>query len=100
MRRAVPGWEPRKLYSEEDEALWGRLKVMGRLLTRKSPVGVAGASSGFGYMSLKGGSPLVLLRGSPGELVLAAFGRGAQALVVYEGDDLSVERLKHAALGV
>jgi uncharacterized protein (TIGR03085 family) len=100
VRRAVPGWEPRKLDHDEDESLWGRLKVMGRLLTRNSPVGVAGESPGFGYMSLKGGSPLVVLRGSPGELVLAAFGRAGHARVVYEGDDLSVERLKHAGLGV
>lgn len=100
VRRAFSGWQPRELEPEEDEALWGRLKVMGRLLTRKSPVGVAGEAPGFGYMSLKGGSPLVVLRGSPGELVLATFGRGAHARVVYEGDDLSVERLKHANLGV
>ncbi|HEX6394087.1 MAG TPA: TIGR03085 family metal-binding protein [Acidimicrobiales bacterium] len=100
VRRATSGWEPRKVEPEQDEALWGRLKVMGRLLTRKSPVGVAGESPGFGYMSLKGGAPLVVLRGSPGELVLAAFGRGAHARVVYEGDDLSVERLKHTSLGV
>jgi uncharacterized protein (TIGR03085 family) len=100
VRRAVHNWEPRKLGPEEDEALWGRLKVMGRLLTRKSPVGVAGESPGFGYMPMKGVGPLVVLRGSPGELVLAAYGRGAHAEVEYEGDDLSVERLKHANLGV
>ncbi len=100
VRRATPTWEPRKLDAQEDEALWGRLKVMGRLLTRKSPVGVAAESSGLGFMQMKGGSPLVVLRGSPGELVMAAYGRGSHAKVEYEGDELSVERLKHASLGV
>ena len=100
VRRATPSWEPRKIEAEEDEALWGRLKVMGRLLSRKSPVGVAGESPGFGYLQMRGGSPLVVLRGSPGELVMAASGRGSHAQVNYEGDELSVERLKHANLGV
>lgn len=100
VRRASPGWEPRAIEPEEDEALWGRLKVMGRLLTRRSPVGVAGESPGFGYMAMKAGSPLVVLRGAPGELVLAAFGRASHADVEFEGDDLSIERLKHASLGV
>lgn len=100
VRRAARSWEPRDLDPAEDEALWGRLKVMGRLLTRKSPVGVAGESPGFGFMQMKGGSPLVVLRGSPGELVMAANGRGSHAKIEYEGDELSVERLKHASLGV
>lgn len=100
VRRAARAWEPRKLDAKEDEALWGRLKVMGRLLSRKSPVGVAGESPGFGFMQMKGGSPLVVLRGSPGELVMAAYGRGSHAKIEYEGDELSVERLKHASLGV
>ena len=100
VRRASSGWEPRKIDPEHEEALWGRLKVMGRLLTRKSPVGVAGESPGFGYMTMKVGSPLVVLRGSPGELVLATFGRSSHADVEFEGDELSVERLKHASLGV
>ena len=100
VRRAVPSWEPRQIEAEEDEALWGRLKVMGRLLTRRSPVGVAGESPGYGYLQMRGGSPLVVLRGSPGELLIAASGRGSHAMVDYEGDELSVERLKHAGLGV
>ncbi|HEX4865254.1 MAG TPA: TIGR03085 family metal-binding protein [Acidimicrobiales bacterium] len=100
VRRASTGWEPRAIEPEEDEALWGRLKVMGRLLTRRSPVGVAGESPGFGYMTMKAGSPLVALRGAPGELILAAFGRGSHADVEFEGDDLSIERLRHASLGV
>lgn len=100
VRRAAPGWKPRQLDPAEDEALWGRLNVMGRVLTRKSPIGVAGESPGFGCVTLRTGSPLVVLRGAPGELVLAAFGRMAHADVEFEGDELSIERLRHANLGV
>ena len=100
VRRATPRWEPRAIDPEEHEALWGRLNVMGRLLTRRSPVGVVGESPGFGYMPMKAGSPLVVLRGAPAELVLAVFGRASHAEIEFEGDDLSIERLKHASLGV
>ena len=100
IRRAMPAWEPRKLEADLEAALWSRLKVLGRLVTRKSPVGVAVEASGFGHASLKGGSPLVVLRGEPSELVLTAFGRGDHARIEYDGDEVSVERLKHAGLGL
>lgn len=100
VRRAMPHWEPRKLDADLEAALWGRLKVLGRLVTRKSPVGVAIEASGYGHTSLKGGSPLVVLRGEPSELVLVAFGRGDHARIEYDGDELSVERLRHAGLGL
>lgn len=100
IRRAAPGWEPRKLGDEMDGALWSRLKVIGRVLARKSPVGLAIEASGCGHASLKGGSPLVTLRGAPGELVLTTFGRSDHADVEYDGDEVSVERLKHAGLGL
>ncbi|HVA74432.1 MAG TPA: TIGR03085 family metal-binding protein [Acidimicrobiales bacterium] len=100
IRRASPGWEPRKLPDEMNAALWARLKVIGRVLTRKSQVGVAIEASGCGHASLKGGSPLVTIRGMPGELALVTFGRGDHARVEYDGDELSIERLKHAGLGL
>jgi uncharacterized protein (TIGR03085 family) len=100
VRRAVQDWQPRKLEPDLERALWGRLKGIGRLVTRKSPVGVAIEAPGFGHASLRGGSPLVVLRGEPGELVLTAFGRGAHARVDYQGDEVSMERLKHAGLGL
>lgn len=100
VRRAADDWEPRKLGPEMEEALWARLKGIGRVVTRKSPVGVAIEASGCGYASLKGGSPLVVLRGEAGELVLTAFGRAEHAHIEYDGDEVSVERLKHAGLGL
>ena len=100
VRRAAPDWEPRKLAADLEEALWGRLKVIGRVVARKAPVGVAAEAPGCGYASLKGGSPLVILRGEPSELVLTAFGRSSHSRVEYDGDEVSVERLKHAGLGL
>ena len=100
VRRAAQEWEPRKLGADLEEALWARLKTIGRVVTRKAPVGLAIEASGLGYASLKGGSPLVVLRGDPGELVLTAFGRADHAHVDYDGDEVSVERLKQAGLGI
>ena len=100
VRRAQPQWEPRKLEEDFDAALWGRLKSMGRVVARKSPIGVAIEASGCGHASLKGGSPLVTIRGAAGEVVMTAFGRAAHAKVEYDGDEISVERLKHVGLGL
>ncbi|HEY3811499.1 MAG TPA: TIGR03085 family metal-binding protein [Acidimicrobiales bacterium] len=99
-RRAVPGWEPRQLDPAEERALWSRLRMGGRMLARRVPVGLVAEAPGFGRATLKGGEPVVTAQGAPGELVLFIFGRGAVARVEYEGDEISVERLRHARLGL
>ena len=40
VRRAQPGWTARSLPSGLEAALWGNLKLAGRLLLRRVPVGV------------------------------------------------------------
>jgi hypothetical protein len=42
----------------------------------------------------------VTVRGPAGELVLWAFGRGHHARVDFEGDEVSVERLRSTSFGI
>jgi uncharacterized protein (TIGR03085 family) len=100
VRRAAPGWEPRKLDGEEEAALWKRLRLMGRVLARRVPVGMAVDAPGYGQTTLRRGHPVVSVRGEPSEMVLLAFGRGRQARVGYDGDEISIERLRHATFGL
>jgi uncharacterized protein (TIGR03085 family) len=100
VRRAVDGWEPRQLPVAESAALWKRLRLMGRVLARRAPLGIAFDAPDFGHATLRNRQPSVTARGEPGELLLLAFGRGATARVAYQGDELSVERLRHANLGL
>ena len=57
IRRAQPTWEPRADDSARDDALWNPLKMMGRLLFRKSPVGVVLRSAGRDDIVVKKGEP-------------------------------------------
>jgi uncharacterized protein (TIGR03085 family) len=99
VRRATPGWEPRPVDPALDAALWSRLRRMGRLLVRKAPTGLEIEAPGYGRATLKRGTPVVTVRGAPPELALLAFGRGPEVRVAYDGDDVSVERLRNARLG-
>jgi uncharacterized protein (TIGR03085 family) len=100
VRRAASGWEPRQLDGEEEAALWKRLRLMGHVLARRVPVGMAVDAPGFGQATLRRGRPLVLVRGEPSEMILLTFGRGRQARVDYDGDEISIERLRHASFGL
>jgi uncharacterized protein (TIGR03085 family) len=100
VRRAVDGWEPRQLPVAESAALWKRLRLMGRVLVRRAPLGIAFDAPDFGHATLRNRQPGVTVRGEPSELLLLAFGRGAAARVAYQGDELTVERFRHANLGL
>jgi uncharacterized protein (TIGR03085 family) len=100
VRRASAGWEPRSIDAAEEASLWGRVRQMGRLLGRHSPIGLAVNAPGYGQATVKGGTPAVTVLGAPGELVLLLFGRGAQARVTFEGDEVSIGRLRHTSFGL
>lgn len=100
VRRAQPGWEPRRLDPGLEQALWSRLKMMARALLRRSPVGVTLRAPGFGEVEARAGDPRVTVTGAPGELVLFAFGRQAAARVDTEGDPDACARLRQAQLGL
>lgn len=96
MVRAQPGWEPTDLPQEVQAQLWRTLPTAGRMAYRGAPTGVVAVAPGYGRAALRrppGGAGTVVLRGTPLELVLHAFGREDHARVVVEGSDADVAAL-------
>jgi uncharacterized protein (TIGR03085 family) len=100
VRRAAPSWEPRDLPAEEQAVLWSRLSAGGRVLFRRSPVGVVRESPGREPLTVKGGADRVTVSGPPSELILFAFGRQDHTRVDMSGPGDATERLRQARLGV
>lgn len=101
IRRAQPDWAPRDEDPARDDALWKRLKMMGRLLFRKSPVGVTLRSAGRDDVVVKQGDPCVVLVGLPGEIVLHGFGRALdKARLVVQGEPEDVAAFEASPRGL
>jgi uncharacterized protein (TIGR03085 family) len=101
IRRAQPTWEPRDDDPARDDALWNPLKTIGRLLFRKSPVGVVLRSADREDIVVKKGDPGVILVGLPGEIVLHAFGRPLDKVrLVVQGDKKDVEAFEASSRGL
>jgi uncharacterized protein (TIGR03085 family) len=91
--RAADGWEPRQPAADLEQGLWSTLTRTGRLLFRRSPVGVVLVTPAHGrrlVRSAPAGASSVVLRGTPGELMLHASGRQSVARVLVEGPDEAV----------
>jgi len=105
VRRAQPGWEPRKLDQGLTELLWHRLG-MARFILRKAPVGVELARDDQPEPAANGGrrvritakarTPVVTVTGSPAELTMWAFGRITAARVRLDGGQADVAALSAA----
>ena len=83
--------------------LWARLRQVGQLLFRKSPVGLTLDGGGVGgrkqvKAATRDGE--VTLLGDPGEILLYAFGRGAVAQVRIEGEPEAVAAFTEASFGI
>jgi uncharacterized protein (TIGR03085 family) len=100
LRRARAGWEPRDLEPAQQQALWGSLRTMGRLMYRRAEVGVRLRTPDGEEVEARPGEVTVTLTGEPLELILHAFGRGAQARVRADGPPDAVAALGDALLGV
>ena len=101
IRRAQPEWTPRDDSEARDDALWKRLKMMGRLLFRRSPVGVTLRSAGREDVVAKSGDPGVILVGKPGEIVIHAYGRPLDKVrLVVQGDTKDVEAFEASPRGL
>ena len=104
--RAQPDWNPetrRELDRDFAEALWARLRQVGQLLFRKSPVGVtldAGGVGGRKQVKSPTREGEVTLCGDPGEILLYAFGRGEVAQVRIEGDPAAVAKFREPHFGI
>lgn len=96
MVRAQEGWEPTPLPGPTQAGLWGTVRTAGRMLYRTAPTGVVVVADGYGRASLRRpprGAGTVVLRGTPLELVLHAFGRERVARLEIEGDDADLAAL-------
>lgn len=92
--RAEPSWTARPLADDLHRALWRAASVVGRLALRKAPVGVELVAPGYGRAMVRKGDPVVRVEGSPGELLLYAFGRRGVAQVHLDGPDAAVQQLR------
>ncbi|CAA9342313.1 MAG: hypothetical protein AVDCRST_MAG24-1345 [uncultured Nocardioidaceae bacterium] len=101
VRRAQPGWEPRALSVRHQDALWKLVRVAGRLAVVRVPTGVVAERAGTGeQVTLKKGSPAVIVRGEPAEVLLFTHGRRDHAQVELLGDESALAALRSTRLGV
>jgi uncharacterized protein (TIGR03085 family) len=105
VRRARPGWEPRKIDQGLAEELWRRLR-MARFILRKAPVGVELARDDEPEPTAPGGprirftakarTPVVTVTGAPAELIMWALGRTAAAQVRLDGSEAAISAINAA----
>ncbi|GAA6526692.1 TIGR03085 family metal-binding protein [Intrasporangium sp. DVR] len=102
VRRAQPGWEPRDLPEDLQQALWAALRRLARLMFRSVPTGVVLVAPGIGRhcAKLPDEHGTVILRGAPAELVLLAYGRADHARVELDGRADDIAALRSARLGL
>ncbi|HYO17320.1 MAG TPA: TIGR03085 family metal-binding protein [Dermatophilaceae bacterium] len=87
--RGGPQWSARKIAADLESALWGIVGRVARLQLARSRVGVVLVAPSYGERQVHAKTDLgtVKLTGTPGELLLYAFGRRDQAQVDLSGSD-------------
>jgi uncharacterized protein (TIGR03085 family) len=99
VRRGGPGWQPREPQPHRDAVLWKLVSSGGRLLFRRSPVGVVLRRPGGPEHTARPGPRPVTVVGEPGELLLFAFGRDA-VNVELEGEQADIAVLTGSRRGI
>ncbi|SOD58567.1 TIGR03085 family protein [Streptomyces zhaozhouensis] len=100
VRRTGLEWKPRSLDPVFADALWRRLESSGRMLGRRSPVGLVLRRPNGQTVVAHKGTPVVTVTGEPSELLLFAFGRQRVAKVEFDGEEEAVARAREAKLGL
>ncbi|HSP03286.1 MAG TPA: TIGR03085 family metal-binding protein [Acidimicrobiales bacterium] len=95
--RRANGELPR-LDDDLDEALWAALARWGKILTRKADVGVELVAHDGRSRQVKDGDESVILRGRPGEIMLALFGRESASTL--EGSETAVAAYHASTIGL
>lgn len=101
VRRAPPDWTPRSLPRWAEDQIWARLRVMARLVMKRSavPVRLVRADGGGESTARKGSRPAVI-RALPSEIALFAHGRAEVARVELDGPPDAMRRLHEATFSV
>lgn len=106
-RAGVEPAEPRTLPDEFEDWMWRRMKLMGRALFRRSPVGVVlerpvpeGSTGEPDTVRVMPGSQIVTIVGKPSELTLYAYGRRDHADVRLVGEPEALAALAEADLSL
>ena len=87
--RGRPGWSARDLSTDLESALWGIVSKAARLHFARARVGVVLVALPYGRRQVHAmtGLGTVVVRGTPGELLLYSFGRRGVAQVDLSGPD-------------
>lgn len=99
VRRGADGWQPRPGDPHRDAALWKLLGMMGRVLYRRSPVGVVLRRPDGAEHAIRTGPRPVVVVGEPGEIILHAYGRTAARVEVL-GEPSAVQAFQRSPRGL
>lgn len=95
VRRGRPGWEPRELGADDEQALYRALKLFGRVAFSKAPRPVVVAPRGFPRLVFadrhgvsQRGDDVAYVRGDVGEIALWCLGRTAVQLEMRNAEDI------------
>jgi uncharacterized protein (TIGR03085 family) len=100
VRRATSRWAPRALDEGYADALWEELVKRAAILYRGVDLGIVLVRPDGPRHVAKRAPVSVAIVGDPGELLLHAHGRRAQALVTFEGQPDAVALLESADVGI
>lgn len=100
VRRGQPGWQPRALSRDQEQALWTPVRAMGRFALRRFRATVVLRAPGYGERTAGSGGARVQVIGTPGELAMFLSGRQRSARVQVDGPPDMVARLRAARLGL
>lgn len=99
VRRGAPGWQPRELSEDLEQALWRMLAGMAKFALRKSQVPIRLVRPDGAEIVVGSAGVPVRISGEVGELVLHVFGRTGACRVEIDGPDEAVERFRAMKLG-
>lgn len=89
VRRARAGWQPRPPDPKRDAATWAVTRRAGRMLLRRSPVGIVLRRPDGAEVVARRGPNQVSISGEPGELLLFAYGRD-EVKIDFDGEQSSI----------
>lgn len=102
VRRAQPGWAPRRLPSSMQDALWKAVRARVPFAFRGLDVGVVLRRSDAprSAVTASTGAPVVSVSGEPMELLMFVFGRRDHARVEISGDSAARAALAATSIDV